>query len=86
MKKSNSGSVKEVNLLKPTGYFTYRQVWHSNIPHGDYIALMCFVWLSEQTVAFVLHSINRLVFITEAESVYCAVRTKALNNTDKSRP
>jgi hypothetical protein len=34
---------------------------------------MCFVWISEQTVPFALYSINRLVFITEVESVYCAV-------------
>ena len=39
---------------------------------------MCFAWISEQTVAFVLCIINRLVFITEVESVYCAVRTESL--------
>jgi len=42
---------------------------------------MCFVWLSEQTVTFVLNIINRLVFITEVENVYCAVRTESLYNT-----
>jgi hypothetical protein len=41
-------------------------------PHSMY---MCFVWISEQTVIISLHSINWLVFITEAECVYCAVRT-----------
>ena len=40
---------------------------------------MCFVWLSEQTVIFILYIINRLVFITEVESVYSAVRTGSLN-------
>jgi len=35
-------------------------------------AFVCFVWLSEQTVPFTLYIINRLVFITQAESVYCA--------------
>jgi hypothetical protein len=45
---------------------------------------MCFVWLSDQTVTFALDIINRLVFITEAESVYCAVRTEPLYNTDMS--
>jgi len=29
---------------------------------------------------------NRLVFITEAESVYSAVRTESLYNTDTLRP
>jgi hypothetical protein len=52
--------------------------------HGDYIAFMCSVWLSEQTVTFVLYIINRLVFITEMESVYCAVCTESLYNTDTS--
>ena len=39
---------------------------------------MCFVWISEQTVTFVLYIINRLAFITEVESVYCAVRNESL--------
>ena len=30
---------------------------------------------------FGLYHINRLVFITETESVYCAVRTGSLNKT-----
>ena len=34
--------------------------------------------LKIETVTFVLYIINRLVFITEVESVYCAVRTKSL--------
>jgi len=51
-----------LNLLKPTGYYTYHQVKYSKILHGDYIAFMCFVWFSEQTVTFVLYIIKRLVF------------------------
>jgi hypothetical protein len=39
---------------------------------------MCFVWISEQTAIISLYSINRLVFITETECVYCAVRTGSL--------
>ena len=39
---------------------------------------MCFVWISEQTAIISLYSINLSVFITEAESVYCAVRTGSL--------
>ena len=42
---------------------------------------MCFVWLSEQTVTFALYIVNGLVFITEVESVYCAVRTESFYNT-----
>ena len=37
---------------------------------------MCFVWIWEQTAIISLYSINRLVFITETESVYCAVRSR----------
>ena len=39
---------------------------------------MCFVWLSEETVTFALYIIKRLAFITEVESVYCAVRIEFL--------
>jgi hypothetical protein len=42
---------------------------------------MCFVWISEQTAIISLYSINWLVFITETECVYCAVRTGSLNNS-----
>jgi hypothetical protein len=44
-----------------------------------------FVWISEQTENYALHNIKRLVFITEVESVYCAVRKEFLFNTDKLR-
>jgi hypothetical protein len=40
---------------------------------------MCFVWISEQTAIISLYNINWLVFITETECVYCAVRTGYLN-------
>ena len=43
---------------------------------------MCFVWLWEQTVTFAWYNINSLVFITVVESVYSAVRTESLYNTD----
>jgi hypothetical protein len=36
---------------------------------------MCFVWIWEQTAIISLYSINWLVFVTETECVYCAVRT-----------
>jgi hypothetical protein len=39
---------------------------------------MCFVWISEQTAIISLYSINWLVFMTETESVYCAVRAETL--------
>ena len=46
---------------------------------------VCFLWISEQTANFALQNIKILVFITEVESVYCAVRTESVYNTDTSR-
>jgi len=40
---------------------------------------MCFVWISDQTAIISPYSINSLVFITETDSVYCAVRVQFLN-------
>jgi hypothetical protein len=41
-------------------------------PHSVF---MCFVWIWEQTAIISLYSIDWLVFITQTEFVYCAVRT-----------
>jgi hypothetical protein len=46
---------------------------------------MCFVLISEQTATFALQNIKRLVFTTEVESVYSAVRTETLYKTDTVR-
>jgi hypothetical protein len=46
---------------------------------------MCFVRISEQTATFALQNIKRLVFKTEVESVYSAVRTESLYKTDTFR-
>ena len=43
---------------------------------------MCFVWISEQTAIIYLYRIILSVSITEAESVYSAVRTGYLNVTE----
>ena len=53
--------------------------------YADYIAFMCFVWLSDETVPFALYVIKRMIFITEAESVYSAVRTESLYKRDTFR-
>ena len=46
---------------------------------------LCFVWLSEQTVTSALYIFNKLVFVTEVESVYCAVRTVCIESTLATR-
>jgi hypothetical protein len=53
---------------------------------ADYIAFMCFMWLSEETVTFSLYKINRLIFTIEAESVYFAVRPESLYKINTLRP
>jgi hypothetical protein len=52
--------------------------------HCDHMEFVCFVWISEQRVNFALRNVRRLVFITEVESVYCAVRKDSMYNTDTS--
>jgi len=42
-------------------------------------ALTCFGWISERRTIVSQYCINWLVFITEAELVYCAVPTGSLN-------
>ena len=44
-------------------------------PHSVFV---CFMWLAEQTAIISLYNINWLVFVTETECVYCAVRTGSL--------
>jgi hypothetical protein len=39
----------------------------------------------KQTGNFAFHDIKRLVFKTEVESFFCAVRTESLCNTDRFR-
>ena len=55
-----------------TGSFIYNSTF---CPHSVF---MCFVWIWEQTAIISLYSINWLVFITETECVYCAVRAGSL--------
>jgi hypothetical protein len=54
--------------------------------HGDYIVFMYSIWVSKQTVTFAFYIINRLGFIMQVESVYSAVRTESLCNTDTFFP
>jgi hypothetical protein len=64
-----------VNLLKTSGNFMYRRVQHSIILHSAQIAYMYFVHISEQTATFAVNISKSSFFITEVESVYCAVRS-----------
>ena len=64
--------------VPPTGHYMYRQFNIHNSAFCPHSVIMCFVWIWEQTAIISLYSINWLVFITETESVYCAVRTGCL--------
>jgi hypothetical protein len=66
-------------LLKPTGLLMYQGVQHSTILRSAHIIFVCFVFIWEQTATFAVYNANWLVFITEIESVYSAVRTGSLN-------
>ena len=46
---------------------------------STHIVFMCFVFIWKQTATCATYSINWLVFITQMESVYSAVRTGSLN-------
>ena len=60
-------------LLRGTDWvFIYNSTF---CPHSVF---MCVMWIWEQTAIISLYSINWLVFITETECVYCAVRTASL--------
>jgi len=84
--KSVYSAVRTVSLnkavcassLKPTGY-----VMHIQFNIQQLYALptlyLCFVFIWEQTAVCATYSINWLVFITEMECVYSAVRTGSLN-------
>jgi hypothetical protein len=70
-----------VCLLRGTDWiFIYNSTF---CPHSVFV---CFVWIWEQTVIISLHSINWLVFITEMESVSCALWTECLNINNPLKP
>ena len=76
-----SDTIHIIDLLKPTVYYMCHQIRYSKILHADYNAFSCSVWLSVETVPFALYIINRLVLITQVESVYYTVRTEFLYKT-----
>jgi hypothetical protein len=62
--------VTEVTIRVCTTSFNIKNV---------YTVRMWSVWISEQTAIISLYSINVLIFITEKECAYCAVRTGSSN-------
>ena len=67
-----------VTFCSPVVAICTASLTFNNITFCPHSAFMCFVWIWEQTAIISLYSINWLVFITETECVYCAVRAKSL--------
>ena len=65
------------NLLKPTGYVLHQQVQHSRIVRSAHTVYLCVLCGSEnkQRLFHCTALTDWLVFITETECVYCAVRS-----------
>jgi predicted GNAT family N-acyltransferase len=71
-------------IRPPTSYPPFKPQWSLYIPPGltfnnsnfcPHSVLMCFVWMWEQTANISLYSINWLVFVTETDCDYWAVRS-----------
>ena len=60
---------------QPSGHYMYTSSTFNNSTFCPHSVFMCFMCISEQTVIISLYNIKWLVFITEKECVYCAVRT-----------
>jgi hypothetical protein len=63
------------NPSQPSGHYRYHHFNIHNSTFCPHSVFMCFVWIWEQRAIISLYSINWLVFITETECVYCAVRS-----------
>ena len=79
-----TGYMRGINKFAPVSVNPLKPQWILYVPTGfilknstfcPHSVFMCFVWIWEQTAIISLYSINWLVFITETECVYCAVRT-----------
>jgi hypothetical protein len=73
-------TLQQIDYLTFSSYFMYVQsgLTLTNSTFCPHSVFMCFVWIWEQTAIISLYSINWLVFITETECVYCAVRAESL--------
>jgi len=68
---------RNINPLKPSGHYMYHQFNIHKFLHSAQTLHLCILYGCEKKQR--LCAALRLVFITEMESVYCAVRTGSLN-------
>jgi hypothetical protein len=76
---TTSPQLHSVSLYLP---YTFKVHWFIYVASGwtfcPHSVFMCFIRSLEQTAIISLYIVNWLVFITETECVYCAVRTESL--------
>jgi len=77
--------LSSINLLKLTDKFTYQKFENSNIPLCDHMEFVCFNGFRNKHQFFSYTRLQDWFFTTEVESVYSAVRTESLYNTDTFR-
>jgi hypothetical protein len=75
----NRGStlLRSINLVKPAGHVMHHQF---NIQELYTLPTLYVFCVNLRTVTCATYIINWLVFITELQSVYCAVQTRSLTH------
>jgi len=84
-------NIKKCNIIYALPFKAYRLLY---VPPGltfkNFVCQLHCIYVFYVAVRtnskFALYIINWLVFITEDERVYCAVRSESLYNMDTSRP
>ena len=66
---------RDLTLYSPVVTIHTASLTFNNSTFCPHTVFMCFVWISEQTAIISLYNINWLVFTTQTQCVYCAVRT-----------
>jgi hypothetical protein len=72
-------SKTRLSPLQLGGHYMYHQFNIQQSTFFPHSVFMCFMWISEVTALISQYSISWLVFITEKQCVYCAVRAGSLN-------
>jgi hypothetical protein len=67
---------RDLTLCSPVVTICTASLTFNNSTFCPHSIFTCFVCISEQTAIISLYNFNWLVFITETESVYCAVRAE----------
>jgi hypothetical protein len=66
------------NAVHPSGYYMHYQIYHSEILHSARTVYLRVVSMDLSKNKDCLYRMNWLDFVTDTQSVYCAVRTEVL--------